>query len=96
MRRADAEGVPALDAGPLESVTARGVRAIVDGEIVEIGSLRMWDDLAGGVPAIVQDAVAALQAQARSTMVVRHGQRWLGVFGVADTPRAAAPSALAT
>ncbi|AMY08002.1 putative cadmium-transporting ATPase [Luteitalea pratensis] len=96
VRRADAEAVPALDAGPLESVTARGVRSIVGGETVEIGSIRMWDDLAGGVPTIVQDAVAALQAQARSTMVVRHGRRWLGVFGVADTPRAAAPSALAT
>jgi Cd2+/Zn2+-exporting ATPase len=95
VRRADADAVPVLHAGPLESVTARGVRALVDDEVVEIGSLRMWDDLPEGVPRIVQDAVAALQAQARSTMVVRHGQRWLGVLGVADTPRAAAPWAIA-
>lgn len=95
VRRADAEGVLAPDAGPLESVTARGVRAVVDGEIVEIGSLRMWVDLPGGVPIDVTQAVADLQARARSTIVVRHGTRWLGVFGVADRPRAAARGALA-
>ena len=55
---------------------------------------RMWADLPGGVPAVVQEAVAALQAQARSTMVIRHGTRWLGVFGVADTARPAAAAAL--
>lgn len=94
VRRADAEGAAALESGPLESVTARGVRAVIDGETVEIGSLRMWADLPGGVPSVVQEAVAALQAQARSTMVIRHGTRWLGVFGVADTARPAAAAAL--
>jgi Cd2+/Zn2+-exporting ATPase len=96
VRRVDADGVPTLEAGPLESVTARGVRAVVDGEVVEIGSLRMWADLPGGVPAVVEQAVAALQARARSTIVVRHGGRWLGVFGVADTARGAARGALTT
>ncbi|WP_396627207.1 heavy metal translocating P-type ATPase [Luteitalea sp.] len=95
VRRADADGVTVPDAGPLESVTARGVRAHVDGALVEIGSLRMWADLPGGVPARVADVVQALQARARSTMVVRQGDAWLGVIGVADRPRPAAPPALA-
>lgn len=94
VRRAVNDKVPSLDAGPLESITARGVRAIVDGEPVEIGSLRMWSDLPDGVPRQVQDAVEELQVRARSTMVVRHGRRWLGVFGVADPPRPAARGAL--
>jgi Cd2+/Zn2+-exporting ATPase len=95
VRRAELEVVPSLDAGPLESVTARGVRAVVDGAIVEIGSARMWADLPGGVPDHVQQTVARLQAQARSTIIVRHGDQWLGVFGVADPPRPAARAALA-
>ncbi|BCS31933.1 hypothetical protein TBR22_A11360 [Luteitalea sp. TBR-22] len=94
VRRADAEGVSTPAAGPLESVTARGVRALVDGATVEIGSLRMWADLPGGVPARVSEAVQELQARARSTMVVRHGSCWLGVIGVADRPRPTARAAL--
>lgn len=94
VRHAATEVAPVLAAGPLESVTARGVRADVDGERVEIGSLRMWSDESPGVPDTVRNAVAALQERARSTMVVRHGTRWLGVFGVADTPRPAARGAL--
>jgi Cd2+/Zn2+-exporting ATPase len=95
VRRADGDGVPTPEAGPLESVTARGVRSLVDGEIVEIGSVRMWTSLPGGVPFVVEEAVAALQARARTTIVVRHGERWLGVLGVADTPRPGARGALA-
>ncbi len=95
VRRADRDGARVVEAGPLESITARGVRAVVDDEVVEIGSLRLWAELPGGVPARVEQAVTTLQARARSTMVVRHGQRWLGVVGLADTTRPAAPSALA-
>ncbi len=94
VRRADADGLALPDAGALESVTARGVRSMVDGEVVEIGSLRMWADAADVVPSRVRDAVTTLEAQARSTFVVRHGTRWLGVIGVADTPRPTARAAL--
>lgn len=86
VRRAEAEGVMLPAASPMESVTARGVRAIVDGETVEIGSLRMWDDDA--IPASVRGAVEALQRDGRSVMAVRSGARWLGVIGLADRPRA--------
>ena len=96
VRRAEAEQLALPDAGPLESVTARGVRSRVDGEDVEIGSTRMWVDSPGVIPPAVREAVARLQAQARSTIIVRHGPRWLGVIGVADTPRPAAAPALDT
>ncbi len=94
VRRATADALELPDAAALESVTARGVRSRVAGEDVEIGSLRMWADTPDDVPSRVREAVAALQAQARSTMVVRHGSRWLGVIGVADTPRPTARAAL--
>jgi Cd2+/Zn2+-exporting ATPase len=94
VRRAVADAIALPDAGPLESVTARGVRSHVDGEDVEIGSLRMWSDSPAVVPAMVRDAVARLQSQARSTIIVRHGSRWAGVIGVADTPRPGAARAL--
>jgi Cd2+/Zn2+-exporting ATPase len=62
---------------------------------VEIGGLRLWRDADAVPPARVVAAVQALQAQARSTVVVRAGDRWLGVFGIADTPRPHVAAALA-
>ena len=75
------------EASALESVTARGVRSQVNGEVIEIGGLRMWHTSPGGIPLDVGAAVDRLQAAARSTVVVRAGERWLGVFGIADLPR---------
>ncbi len=94
VRRAEADGLSLPASGPLESVTARGVRAEVEGAVVEIGSLRMWAGTDEEAPPRVREAVAALQAKARSTIVVRHGVRWLGVIGLADTPRPHARRAL--
>lgn len=94
VRRAERDDVPGAEASPLESVTARGVRADVDGLRVEIGSLRMWAGTDVRVPDDVTASVARLQAAARSTIVIRHGERWLGVIGLADEPRPAARPAL--
>ena len=101
VRRAQDVGLDVPEAGELQSVTARGVRSSVGGEPVEIGSLRMWEpgpssDPRGGngrtapqveVPAEVLAAVESLRAAGRSVVVVRHGQRFLGVLGLADPPR---------
>jgi Cd2+/Zn2+-exporting ATPase len=82
------------DASPLESVTARGVRSVVAGEVVEIGSARMWAGQNDGPPPRVMDVVTRLQDAAYSTVIVRHGVRWLGVFGIADQPRPRVRAAL--
>ena len=86
VRHSAAAGLTVPDASPMESVTARGVRATVEGELVEIGSLRMWNGRTT-VPDTVRAAAAAQQEAGRSVVVVRHGVRWLGVIGVADRPR---------
>ena len=44
VRAAAARDLVLPEAGPLESITARGVRAVVEGEPVEIGSARLWTD----------------------------------------------------
>lgn len=87
VRRAGADRLELPKAGPLESITARGVRSVVAGETVEIGSLRLWQEQGGEIAPEMLAAVERLQAGGRSTMVVRRGPRWLGVLGVADRPR---------
>lgn len=87
VRRAEAAGLELPEAGELESLTARGVRSTVAGEKVEIGSLRLWEEAAVSIPEAIRESVDTLQLAGRSVMAVRHGERWLGVLGVADQPR---------
>jgi Zn2+/Cd2+-exporting ATPase len=94
VRHANLAGLALPDASALESVTARGVRSTVDGEVIEIGSLRMWHDTPDLVPPRVREVAARLQEAARSTVIVRAGSRWLGVIGIADLPRPGVRGAL--
>jgi Cd2+/Zn2+-exporting ATPase len=84
---AEEKRAPRLEAADLESLTARGVRARVQGQVVEVGNLRLWEEDGQVIPEGVRQAVTTLQRAGRSTMAVRSGERWLGVLGVADRPR---------
>lgn len=94
VRRAQSSAIVLPEAGELQSLTARGVRAEVEGKVVEIGSARLWEGDGVVLPAPITAAAAALQQAGRSIVVVRHGERWLGVIGVADQPRPGAKAVL--
>ena len=88
----DAQGTERLEAENLESVTGFGVRAAVAGEAVAVGKSAMFE---GGVPEALAEATRRLEADGRTTFVVRRGDRFLGVVGLMDAPREAARDALA-
>ena len=88
VRRAKADQLVLPEAGELQSVTARGVRSVVAGAPVAIGSARLWTDDGFALPDAVQAAVDDFAARGRSVMIVRQGDRWLGVLGLLDPPRA--------
>ena len=88
VRAYDSPKVLPSEATDVQNVPGKGIRAILDGETVEIGSLRLFD----APPASVIDAVAGLEG--KSVVVVRKGERWLGVLGVADKPREASKATL--
>lgn len=92
-RLQNADMPPASD---LESLTGRGVKAMLSGQQVWIGKAEMFG--ADGL-ALLSDAaataIASLREQGRTTMVVRMGERDLGAIGLMDTPREAAKQALA-
>lgn len=87
VRRAESDGLAIPESGDLQSITGRGVRSLVNDQIVEIGSTRLWEGSDTLVPNKVRSAVEELQNRGRSVVVIRHGDRWLGVIGVADQPR---------
>jgi Cd2+/Zn2+-exporting ATPase len=82
------DGRPLSDADNLESITGRGLRAVVDDHPVHIGKAVLFDEIDGPpLPDAIRDRAEALEAEGRTTMIVRRGDDYLGVLGLADTPR---------
>ena len=102
IRAAQARSLSVPEAGELVAVTGRGLRSSIGGRRVEVGRLLMFEEGADLPPAGVRDAVAKLEGQGRSTMVVwresaagSRGGEWLGVLGLADEPRSGVGEVLA-
>ncbi len=83
-----------LDISPAEnlrSITGRGVSADFDGHRSFVGKRHLFGEIDGPpVPAEILDTLDRLEHDGRTTMIVRVGDRYLGVLGVMDTPRKAA------
>lgn len=72
-------------AGELEAITGRGVRAELGSQTVSIGNLALFDTQQ--VTGEVRQHVLRLEAEGKTTMVVQAGDRFLGALALADTPR---------
>lgn len=79
----------------LKSLTGRGVSAVVDGREVLIGKAEMFGtDGIAPLSQDVRDILSPLRETGQTIMIVRHGERDLGVIGLLDTPRQGAREAL--
>jgi Zn2+/Cd2+-exporting ATPase len=75
-------------ASDLEGLIGRGIKATVGGDVVHIGKDDLFREVEGpGLPEEVLQTVEHLERQGRTTMIVRRGERYLGVLGLMDTPR---------
>ena len=84
--------LPAVEG--MASVTGRGVVARLGAEEVRIGRDGFAAE-AATLPAPLRESIATLEAAGRTVMVVARGGQALGALGLMDTPRAAAPEAVA-
>ena len=93
LERLGGRSVP--EATDLDSLTGRGVSAVVAGERILIGKAEMFgaDGIAPLSPAMAE-AIARLRDGGRTTMVVRREDTDLGAIGLMDTPRASAREAI--
>ncbi|MFF3225879.1 heavy metal translocating P-type ATPase [Nocardia suismassiliense] len=83
-------------AASVNSVTGRGITALVDGHTTEVGNRTMFFELdPEGVPSEIVRTVDELHERGRTTMIVRHAGVYLGVVGVMDIPRAEAAPVVA-
>lgn len=85
-----ASRVPAADpvaaASDVEAIVGFGVRATVDNVAVLVGKPGLFKR-DGTLPDKVEVAADALQVAGRTIMIVKAGERFLGIMGVMDAPR---------
>lgn len=72
-------------ASAVQSVTGKGLHAVVSTAQVSIGNLRLFEP--DDVPDAVRQQVARLEALGKTTMLVRADGAFLGLLALADTPR---------
>nr|CAD6630957.1 heavy metal translocating P-type ATPase [arsenite-oxidising bacterium NT-25] len=81
----------------LQSITGRGLVAEIAGDKVYVGKAALFAEIDGPpIPELVAANVKDLENQGRTTMIVRRGDRYLGVIGLMDTPRASASGVIAS
>lgn len=76
-----------LTATDLNSVTGRGIRAVVDGQLAEVGNLRMFTEQGLALPSDIEAAYNQTRDSGQTVMIVRHGDQFLGLVGVMDAAR---------
>ena len=86
--RSRLDGALNLHATDLRSITGRGVRAKLGDDVVYIGKDTLFEEIDGpALPSALLSDIERLEADGRTTMVVRRAGRYLGVLGLMDTPR---------
>ena len=77
-----------LTATDLNAVVGRGVTATIDGERVDVGTLRMFDEQQLALTGTLADAYTQARDSGQTLMIIRRGDRFLGIVGVMDASRA--------
>jgi len=94
VRAASARDLKVTPAAALTSVTGKGLVATLEDGTVEIGTRGMFESLGVAVPEAAVAHADRLRRDARTAMIVRHGNGW-GVIAAADRVRPNAASVVA-
>lgn len=76
-----------------EAVQGKGIKGSVDGEMVQIGNLELFEET--GIPAEVEKKVKDLEKEGKTVMLVHTNNEFSGIVALMDTPRKAAKPTLA-
>jgi len=85
MAEAKRRGLTLREAGEVEAVTGKGLRAEFDGQKITIGNACLFEG--GVIPEEIQQQAARLQAEGKTIMLIQADAQFLGVVALADTPR---------
>jgi len=82
------QDLPLVDS--VQSIPGRGVLAELEGKVVRIGNLKLFNERSGASFREHQDVITKVQEleeEGKTTMVVEWDDRFLGVIALADRPR---------
>ena len=95
VRAAEQQQLDLLPADGMENIPGRGVKGVVDGAEVYVGSLDLFQDgREFALTDTVSQRVADLESKGRTTMLVGQGDELIGVLALADTVRQNAPEVM--
>lgn len=84
------------DANDLQALTARGIKAQLQGQTVHIGNRRLFEELTGEpVPETINQSMAKLESEGHTAMIVHQDDHYLGIISVMDVARSEAKTTLA-
>jgi Cd2+/Zn2+-exporting ATPase len=86
-RAAEAQGLALPEATGVEAITGRGLRGLVGGESVLVGSAALMTEAGIPVPRDAESQAAAWQAEGKTVMLVARDGTVAGELAVADTLR---------
>ncbi len=95
VRAAQERGLALPAVGEANALTGRGIVAEVEGKVVRVGNLKLFEEIDMQLPATVQRRAAALEEQGKTTMVVSVDGATVGLIAVADVVRPEAKGAVA-
>jgi len=81
-------------ASGFETFTGRGIQAECQAQIIRVGTAGWLSELGIAIPAEAQDSLARLQAAGKTAVLVAVDDLAIGILGIADTLRPAAPTAI--
>ena len=94
VRSAEERGLELPQTGDLESVTGKGVVALVGGEPLRIGNRKLMQEAGIDVPQDALERLEGLERDGKTSVLVAHGQTLLGILALRDEPREAAKAAI--
>lgn len=90
MKKAEAENLSykAIEVDDFSSITGKGIKGIVKGEVYYVGSPSLFDEIfINGIPTIIKQTITDLQNQGKTVMVAGSSVEVIALIAVADEMR---------
>ncbi|MCI0710588.1 MAG: HAD-IC family P-type ATPase, partial [Chloroflexi bacterium] len=90
LKAARKRSIPVIEPDAFEAVPGKGIKAEVGNDTIYVGSRRLMEFFKIEIPEDILQRQHELENEGKTVLLAHNGREWLGLFAVADTPRAEA------